>query len=506
MRNETCQVLIIGDPSECQEVGTAVPRSLGGLRLGGEEAVLELHTEELVLHRSWEVDFGQGRWQLCIFFLSSRDAHLFIGNNKLLQDRSKGILFITEDQRRLPNNWSLRPGQDLIFSRPFTDNMLSAAIERLLFHLYERPVTDITDAEVLRFTRHLLDSDTPQTALEPVPLTDSHRGFGYPVLHTFFGMNASDVAILEHMATLGMLSKRINNRVRHCPACGAWQLNYRQQCPRCKSLDFLQETIIHHFSCGHMGPLKEFYRQGELVCTKCHKRLRQIGVDYEKPATNHRCQDCEYLFADPEVAAQCQHCGSISNPAATREQTLFSYQLQPFAEQAVASNSVHALDLGALLGANTSGLASRQLFIYELNRDVQRFKRYKVPSSVVLVRVNNMEELQKDLDAEFGDYIQMLFTSISSSLRSLDITCIWDHNLLAVLLPGTPLEGAWVVARRMEEQAQSIRLPFRVSGPRISTSAETVRDDTTSYQDIIDNALRIHDVIAGIAANDFMPE
>ncbi|MFW5845742.1 MAG: diguanylate cyclase domain-containing protein [Planctomycetota bacterium] len=506
MRSEACQVLVIGDPEECTEIATAIPRSLSKLRLGGEDVVLEIQTEELVLHRSWEVDFGQGRWDLCVFFLSSRDAHLFIGNNKLLQDRTRGIMFITEDQRRLPGNWSLRHHRDLLYSRPFTDNMLSARLEQVLFRLYQREVADITDQEILRFTRHLLDEDTPGSVLDPVPLAASPRGFGYPTVSTYFGMNVDDGAVLEHMATLGLLAKRLANRVRHCPACDAWQLNYRQHCPRCASMDFLQETIIHHFSCGHMGPLKEFYRQGDLVCTKCHKRLKQIGVDYEKPATNHRCQDCAHLFADPDVAAECVHCGTVSAPASTRERTVFAYKLQPFAQQAVSSDSVQAVDLSSLLGASSTGLASRQLFIYELNRDIQRYKRYRTPCSIVLVRVNNLDELQEQLEGEFNDYVQMLFAAVGSSLRSLDITCIWDHNLLAVLLPGTPVDGAWVVARRMEEQAQHIDLPFQVSGPRISTSAEAVRDETTSHQDLIDNALRIHDDINAIAERDFMPE
>jgi GGDEF domain-containing protein len=505
MASQSASVLIIGDERECNEVATAIPRTITGLKRAGEDLQLDIITEELVLHRSWEVDFGSGTWDLAVFYLSSRDANLFIANNALLQDRTRGLMIISERQRSLPPNWKLRNRIDSLLTRPFTDNMLCARLELLLCNLFLRQRQDIQELELVDFVRHLLETPELNKTLEPTYQEDPHDAVTYPVAKEFFGLNTDPKDILEHLVSLEILNRQIRNRIRCCQTCGSHRLNYREQCPSCHAIDYLSETIIHHFPCGHMDSLANYQQEGQLVCPKCSRVLRHIGLDYDKPAMKFRCNACDYIFADPRVEVECMHCQTCAEPAETDERVIHGYRLTAYAEEVAKSGSVNAIDLGALLRSQ-DGLHSRQLFLYELRREIVRWQRYKTACSLVLVRLNELEHLQQDLGEELPRYVQLLFAGISSQLRTLDMTCVWDNNLLAVLLPGTPLEGAWVVARRMEERCADVNLPMDLKQARVSCSAETISEENSEADQLIASALRVHDYIADIAAEDFMPE
>ena len=45
-------------------------------------------------------------------------------------------------------------------------------------------------------------------------------------------------------------------------------------------------------------------------CPKCHKKLRHIGVDYDRPAVVYTCNDCENSFTSPITKATCCYCQS----------------------------------------------------------------------------------------------------------------------------------------------------------------------------------------------------
>lgn len=47
-----------------------------------------------------------------------------------------------------------------------------------------------------------------------------------------------------------------------------------------------------------------------LICPKCHKKLRHIGVDYDRPAVVYTCNDCENSFTAPITKSTCCYCQS----------------------------------------------------------------------------------------------------------------------------------------------------------------------------------------------------
>ena len=83
-------------------------------------------------------------------------------------------------------------------------------------------------------------------------------------------------------------------------------------CPACDSSNMKSEDLIHHFSCGNIGPISDFKNgiDSSLTCMKCSKALRHIGVDYDKPSIINHCLNCNENFQDYIVKAKCVYCKS----------------------------------------------------------------------------------------------------------------------------------------------------------------------------------------------------
>ena len=95
-----------------------------------------------------------------------------------------------------------------------------------------------------------------------------------------------------------------------CPKCNHSHLLYTECCPKCGSSNLKIQNIIHHFSCANVSPESSYNVGGMLICPKCHKKLRHIGVDYDRPAVVYTCNDCENSFTSPITKSTCCYCQS----------------------------------------------------------------------------------------------------------------------------------------------------------------------------------------------------
>ncbi|NRA37295.1 MAG: diguanylate cyclase [Planctomycetes bacterium] len=456
----TCNILIIGSELECDKVLQVTPASLPGIKLPNHEEDIEINIETIIPNQSWEVSFSEKLYDLGIFFLTDEDAHLFLNNNTLLSRRTHSMLFVTNHEQSLPNDWQLRQHQDDVLIQPYTNNMLRMRIELLLLSRYQRTAKDIDQEEIISFLSDIVNDPLANRNIEPIYDNDHANGFYYPAIAQHFGLNIDDMGLLEHMVDQGLLGKRIVNRKRYCPKCRSSSLNFREVCPQCQSINFIQETVIHHFSCDHIDTIGRFRQGDELVCPKCTQTLRHIGLDYEKPMSNYRCHECEFIFANGEVQVECEFCQHQCPPQDTNEVKIFRYELLAFAEEAVLTSNIQGYDLQELLRSQHTGAYSKQFFMHEMQRDVARNRRYKTPCSIILVQMNFLEQLRKSVGEQSIVFIQQLFASISKSLRTLDVTSVLTTDTLGVLLPGTPIDGARIVAMRMEQRAQQLDFPI----------------------------------------------
>ncbi|MEM2967908.1 MAG: ATPase domain-containing protein [Candidatus Bathyarchaeia archaeon] len=92
-----------------------------------------------------------------------------------------------------------------------------------------------------------------------------------------------------------------------CPNCGSDKLYLHLKCPDCVSLLLEKGETLEHFSCGHVAFRPNFEHDGKLICPKCHKELRQIGVDYRQIGSWYKCS-AGHISPNAQLKLICAKC------------------------------------------------------------------------------------------------------------------------------------------------------------------------------------------------------
>lgn len=117
-----------------------------------------------------------------------------------------------------------------------------------------------------------------------------------------------------------------------------------------------------------------------------------------------------------------------------------------------------------------------------LQRDLAFCRRHKLPHSLLALRIDEYESLGKELGNEgLLQMEQELQHSISTSLRQEDHLCQRLPGRLVISLPGTPVQGARVLAHRLCDLVRQGDTGFTLlAGIHIVTA----RDSTELQRDI----------------------
>jgi phage FluMu protein Com len=64
-----------------------------------------------------------------------------------------------------------------------------------------------------------------------------------------------------------------------------------------------------HYECGHSSPTTDFRRSQEsvLVCPKCGKILKRVGIDYGMPGIGFKCGNCGEVCQFPLLLLSCRN-------------------------------------------------------------------------------------------------------------------------------------------------------------------------------------------------------
>lgn len=161
--------------------------------------------------------------------------------------------------------------------------------------------------------RYLLSRD--QRIMGHRLLEKSSLGYINPIFEHYHNMGLFHLnemfMFIDTMVEFGLLRiHRFLLKEHLCPKCNHSHLLYTECCPKCGSSNLKIQNIIHHFSCANVSPESSYNVGGMLICPKCHKKLRHIGVDYDRPAVVYTCNDCENSFISPITKATCCYCQS----------------------------------------------------------------------------------------------------------------------------------------------------------------------------------------------------
>jgi len=180
--------------------------------------------------------------------------------------------------------------------------------------------------QVFRLLERLLDGRI--TKIVPEYDLESEEGYSYPEIDAILETSSKEtIKILDELYKEGILKRKFYDKIFSCKECGSYKVKINPQCPVCKCSNISKGRAIEHLECGYVGLEENFKTEKGLVCPKCGKELKQIGVDYSRVGTLYECQECKEKFSEPTSMLRCMKCGAIFPQEEVIEKSIYSYTL-----------------------------------------------------------------------------------------------------------------------------------------------------------------------------------
>ena len=275
--------------------------------------------------------------------------------------------------------------------------------------------------------------------LEPIPYIYSSNNYSYPILSVNFRQRDEHIAldILDIAEREGIFDSTYVDRIYLCPSCQGGHLTYREVCPKCGSSNSTTEDIIHHFPCAYVGPLSDFTNEidDQLDCPKCNKRLRHIGVDYDKPSVLHECKACDHKFQDFNVKAKCLSCSTDNLVEQLKGREVRRYSLTKKGELAAINGFVStSKDIEEIIGT-----VKFDTFITMLKYEIERLRQTEGASNLCAIHLSNPSQIYSKMGSEVQKVLlKDLVKVIRSNIRSSDIISFQSSSTIILSMNEIP--------------------------------------------------------------------
>ncbi|WP_084435375.1 sensor domain-containing diguanylate cyclase [Desulfomicrobium escambiense] len=112
-----------------------------------------------------------------------------------------------------------------------------------------------------------------------------------------------------------------------------------------------------------------------------------------------------------------------------------------------------------------TGLANKRTFDRHMEREIEVCKRYGIPSSVVLLKIENLRKLNEDHGTISIDRVlQLVATVLKEEIRKVDVPCRIKADTFAVIMPNTLKVPAIDVGNRLSakisQQSAARQMPY----------------------------------------------
>jgi Thaumarchaeal output domain 1 len=140
------------------------------------------------------------------------------------------------------------------------------------------------------------------------PAFQPGRGFFYQDIE--LSTLEEQTRFLESFERTDIVTRSPSISVMQCSFCGSHKFCSTLNCKLCKSPNILRGSAIMHEPCGNI----DFYNKyvaadGALVCQKCNKNLKAIGIDYSRLDSIYNCVNCKAMLSDIDQFYKCIDCG-----------------------------------------------------------------------------------------------------------------------------------------------------------------------------------------------------
>lgn len=133
--------------------------------------------------------------------------------------------------------------------------------------------------------------------------------------------------LFEELERHSIVEKYQISSVPSCPKCEHSSFSVDYVCPFSQHRNLQQGTMIVHYDCSHTDSEARFKSGDELVCPKCGRKLKLLGVDYHRTDRVYYCSGCGRYFGMPTIELRCNTCGKVSWIDQTRMIPVFAYRI-----------------------------------------------------------------------------------------------------------------------------------------------------------------------------------
>jgi diguanylate cyclase (GGDEF)-like protein len=145
---------------------------------------------------------------------------------------------------------------------------------------------------------------------------------------------------------------------------------------------------------------------------------------------------------------------------APRERELFHY-LAGQAALSVENIGLHEIVERQAITDELTGLSNRRRFQETISAEVERSRRFGQDLGLVLLDIDDFKAVNDTYGHQQGDLVlREIAAVLRDSSREIDEPARYGGEELAVILPGTGLDGSYELAERVREGIEALRLPI----------------------------------------------
>lgn len=340
------------------------------------------------------------------------------------------------------------------------------------------PEIDKNLIKLLRF------SFTRDKSLRPVKDRFSVIGYKYPLINLSVDskdagaeMKAITTAVEESFFRANFI-----DRMHLCGKCYSGFMNFKEVDPETGDAHLETENIIHHFSCAYVGPESDFTREDKLICPKCSKTLRHIGVDYDKPSVMYHSIESDRYFQEPEMKAECLNCGHVNDIEGLVQYDLYELTLTDEGKDEAIQPT------GSQTAADTvySGYITYATFGTFLRYEIERVKASQKNSSIGLLRPAITSDIENDLGHQYQKLIEEISAFVVNNTTASNILSR-SVNSFFILMPEMPVDKCNLAMEKMKKSLKTL-LENNVKEHKIEVHS-SVREITpnSEYQSVLND-------------------
>ncbi|MCX7919647.1 MAG: diguanylate cyclase [bacterium] len=253
----------------------------------------------------------------------------------------------------------------------------------------------------------------PNYHLNPMMDYQSRVGYTFPLVSALLNApDADEIAFLDSLSAMFLLSRNLLDKVHLCPFCKYAQINFREICPKCKSITISASTDSGQF----------------------------------------KCNECLHQFTLVNYDCLCFYCGKRFTPETALVVEINGYTITQAGIESAKQGVLPTSELMKTIQKET-GYYTLDEFREMLKQEVRRCTRYNYPSTLIRFKVKNPQFLVERFGLAQAQKIwKEIATIFMQTFRDTDILTEYRVNEHLAILPHTDIFGAQKIFDRIKEQ------------------------------------------------------